>query len=144
MPIDISRVWGLTLVLLLAAAAIDLSRREIPDWVSLGLLALAIGARAMHWTPDGWISMLVGFVAGFAIGLFLFWRGGFGGGDAKVIAALGAVLGPGPFLSALFYIALAGGGLAMVAILRGRREIAYAPAIAIGFAAFVIAQGIPQ
>jgi Flp pilus assembly protein protease CpaA len=61
----------------------------------------------------------------------------FGGGDAKIIASLAALLGTKGFLFLLYYVALAGGGLALVALLRKRRDLAYGPAIALGYAALL-------
>lgn len=130
------------LIVLMVAAIFDLRRREIPDWISAGLLAWAIASIVLGWSATGWLSLAGGLASGLAIGLFLFWLGGFGGGDAKVLAALGAILGPGRFGSLLFYVAITGAVLALVALVRGKREIAYAPAIAIGFAVLIIAQGV--
>jgi prepilin peptidase CpaA len=50
----------------------------------------------------------------------------------KLLAGLGAVLGPAALLSALFWVVLAGAVLSAGAALRGRRELAYVPAIAAG------------
>ena len=79
---------------------------------------------------------------GVSIGVFLFWLGGFGGGDAKLLAALGATLGPRALLPFLFYAAIAGGLLAGVALVRGKRDLAYAPAMALGLLVFLMIRGM--
>jgi Flp pilus assembly protein protease CpaA len=140
----VSATAGITLMLLLVATVIDLRRREIPDWVAIALFVVAAASRLMSWTSEGWLSLALGSVLAFALSLLLFWRGAMGGGDAKVLTALGAVLGPGQFMSMFFYVALAGGLLALAAIVRGKREIAYAPAIALGFLALVLVQGLSE
>lgn len=61
-----------------------------------------------------------------------------GGGDVKVIAAVGALLGPVGLLIVLFWMAIAGGILALIAMLRGQRDYAYVPAIAAGYLAYLI------
>ena len=64
--------------------------------------------------------------------LVMFLIGGFGGGDAKLLVALGPVLGLQLYLRLLFAVALTGGVLALVAMVRRKRDLAYGPAIAIG------------
>ncbi len=60
-----------------------------------------------------------------------------GGGDAKLIAALGMLVGPVGLLIVLFGMAIAGGVLSLVAICRGQRDYAYVPAITAGFIGYV-------
>lgn len=129
--------------LLIAATAIDVRRREIPDWVPMALLTWAAGSIGFDLVPHGWGPACIGLGVGFALGLLLFWRGGFGGGDAKLLAALGAVLAWPAFVSFLVCSAVAGGVLAFVALARGRHDLAYAPAFALGFLMFMIARSIP-
>ncbi|MCG8590358.1 MAG: prepilin peptidase [Proteobacteria bacterium] len=121
---------GLLIALLLVSALWDLRHREIPDACSLGLLLLAAASVVSGHLP--WSAALLGFAACFLLGLFLFWLGAWGGGDAKLAAAIGAALGFPGVLPALFFAALAGGVLAAIAGLRGQREVAYGPAFAAG------------
>jgi prepilin peptidase CpaA len=132
----------LTLGLLVVGTACDLRRREIPDVVPLALLALGVISRALHVSPLGWLSLVLGFGAGAAIGVVMFWSGGFGGGDAKVLAALGAIVGPLDLWWIFVCIALAGGALALIAHARGKRDLAYGPALLFGFIAFLAVRGL--
>jgi prepilin peptidase CpaA len=127
---------GVALLLASIAALYDLRTREIPDWVSALLAGCAVVATAVGWTDVTWIALIYGALLGLALSFPLFALGGFGGGDVKLVVALGAALGPTSLLSALFWVALFGGALALVAILRGRRIFAYAPAIALGILAY--------
>lgn len=127
--------------LLVVAVVVDLRRREIPDWVSIGLVLWACLAAVFGWAGMQFWLLLTGIALGSAIGVGLFRFAQFGGGDAKLIAALGAVLGPPGLLIALFWMAVCGGVLALVAIVRGQRDYAYAPAIAAGFFGYVIMIG---
>ena len=120
------------LALLAAAAVCDLRTREIPDAISLALLGWAVVVTALGWSTVGWFALLCGGSLGLAIGCLLFALGGWGGGDVKLVAALGALLGPLGFLQAMFWIALAGGVLAVLTAVRGSRDYAYVPAIAAG------------
>src|SRR4029077_8248448 len=110
------------LLLLVVAAIFDFRQRQIPDWIPIALLAWAIVTTALGSSRHGWVSLLLGLGAAFSLGVLLFWLGGFGGGDAKLIAALGATLGPGEFAVLLFYVAISGGLMAAVALMRGRRD----------------------
>jgi prepilin peptidase CpaA len=85
-----------------------------------------------------WLGLLSGFLLGGALGTGLFALGAFGGGDVKLIAALGAILGPVGLIYMLFWTALAGGALALAAAARRQREFAYVPAIALGLAFYAL------
>jgi prepilin peptidase CpaA len=82
-----------------------------------------------------------GGLLGLLIGAALFRFACFGGGDAKLIVAIGALLGPVGLWIALFWMALAGGLLALIALARGQKDYAYAPAITAGFAAYLVYPG---
>ncbi len=81
---------------LLAAAAVDLFRRRIPDWITLPGLAWGI---AVSLVPDLWRPMDAVLGALVAGGLLLLIavmsRGAIGGGDVKLMAVIGATVGPG-------------------------------------------------
>lgn len=97
----------------------------------------------------GWrgaMSSLLGAVGGFAVFLIFYWLGGMGGGDVKLMAGFGAILGIERLLEAALWTAGCGGVLAAVyvAVATVRnvwsarpanarvKAIPYAPAIAIG------------
>jgi prepilin peptidase CpaA len=120
------------------AVVFDLRTRQIPDTISLFLLALALAATGFHWHRVGWLDMAGGVAIGLSLGLLLFRAAGFGGGDVKLVVSLGAILGARGELGVLFYTAIFGGLLALIARLRREREYAYAPAIALGLLAFIV------
>ena len=92
------------------ATVFDLRSREVPDTISVLLLGWAVAVDALRLDGIGWGSMLVGLSVGLLASGIFFALGGLGGGDVKLIAALGAVLGHPAIWPALFWIALAGGG----------------------------------
>jgi len=99
------------------AAFTDLTRYEIPNWISLVVAAAfvvsAIGDSLDLQTIAWHVAMGVAvLVAGFA----LFALGVFGGGDAKLLAAAALWFGPAPLLKFLVYVALVGGLLGIVII----------------------------
>lgn len=126
------------LAVIAAATIYDLKSREIPDLFPVVLLLLAIAACALGWTGVGWASAGIGLALALVLGLALFRTGGFGGGDVKLLVGLGALLGPKAFFLALLHIGLAGGVLSVIALIRGQKELAYGPAIALGFLVFLL------
>jgi len=77
----------------LIAAVTDLSSRRIPNWLTVSTLVLGL---VFHTLTAGWSGLgfaLGGFATGFSI-LFVLWLiGGGGGGDVKLMGALGGWLG---------------------------------------------------
>ena len=111
---------------LLAAALSDLARREIPDTCSVAVL----GAAALVWalSPAGWDVALIGLAVAaglFAIGAGLFAAGMIGGGDVKLVAAVGAWVGLHGLPSFLVAMALLGGAVALVQL--GGQRLGRAP-----------------
>jgi prepilin peptidase CpaA len=91
----------------------------------------------IDWNAASLASSFFGLLTGFGLGVVLFYAGGLGGGDAKLIAALGAVVGLKPLFLVLFYVAIVGGVLSVLAKIRKRRDLAYAPAIAGGYCVYL-------
>ena len=150
------------------ATFIDIRTRRIPNELTAAMSGIGL---AMAATGLSGISARAA-IAGFAIGLILmlpgYLLGATGAGDVKLMAAVGAIVGPGLVVSAFLFTALAGGVLAIaVAARRGRvaatlagtgrliaapadarqeikaaspvHRFAYGPAIAIGSVIAVIA-----
>ena len=105
----------------LAAAAIDLRTRRVPNALTISLAAAGLAVAA---AGIGRVS-LAGSLAGLAIGVALMLPGHLfgatGAGDVKLFGASGALLGPAAIVAAFIYTAIAGGALAIVVALgRGR------------------------
>jgi len=83
--------WGAAVLAFVVAAAVsDLRSRRIPRWFTLSGLLCGL---LYHAVFGGMITATVAAFLGFAAGLALFQLGAIGGGDVKLIAALGAMLG---------------------------------------------------
>jgi prepilin peptidase CpaA len=84
--------------LLTWAAAVDLRARRIPNWLTVSLM-LAGFAQSFTWARTvGPADAFLGFLTGFALTFVLFGLNALGGGDVKLMAGLGAWLGPMPTL----------------------------------------------
>jgi len=128
-------VYWLALLLLALASWCDLRTRLIPDWIAATMLTMGFLGNMIVYAGgpgDGFLLAAIGCLLGGVIGVCLFGWARLGGGDAKLIAALGTMLGPLSLLQSLFWVAISGGILAILASLRGRRDFAYVPALAIG------------
>jgi len=123
------------LCVLAIATICDLRTREIPDWLSIALLVWGLVAKLAGWIQLPWMALAMGFALGLMVTLPFFWLGGLGGGDVKLITALGWVIGPVGLLITLLAMALTGGVLALIAALRGQKDYAYVPAIFAGLLA---------
>ena len=116
----------------------DVRTREIPDAVPVGLVVAGIVATGMGWIHGDWLPFILGGLLGFIVVLPFTLSGGIGGGDLKLVAALGLWLGPLLLLQALFWTALAGFGCAVIAKVRKQNDFAYVPAITIGLLVAVV------
>ena len=100
---------------MLAAALSDLLRRRIPNWMNLAILFAGLGAQALNGGFGAFAQGLLGAGAGLLLLLPLFHKRWIGGGDVKMVAAMGAWLGPSLTLWATL-LGCAGGGLLALAI----------------------------
>jgi prepilin peptidase CpaA len=103
------------------ATAIDLRTRRIPNALTATMtgIGIALAATGVSGVP------VAGAFLGFAIGLALmlpgYALGATGAGDVKLMAAVGAIVGPGLVVVAFLCTAIAGGVLAVAIALQRRR-----------------------
>jgi prepilin peptidase CpaA len=99
------------------AAVWDLRTRRIPNVLTFGSALLAIAAHAYTGgvTAAGW--SLAGWFVGVLFFLPIFALRGMGAGDVKLLAALGAWLGPGPIVWVALFSLVAGGVIGLLVAL---------------------------
>jgi prepilin peptidase CpaA len=109
--------YALLVPLLLAASATDIYGHRIPNWLT-GPAALA--GVIIQTAGSGAQGFLIG-AAGLFLGLGLltpfYLAGGMGGGDVKLLGAIGALLGPKAVFLAFLFSAVAGGFYALLVLL---------------------------
>jgi len=98
----------------LLACAWDLRTRRLPNVLTFGSAATALAFSMVAGGPRAFAWSLAGWAVGGAVFLPVFLLRGMGAGDVKLLAALGAWIGPLTVLWAALYGALAGGVLAVV------------------------------
>ncbi len=111
MSVDISVIVAIAVASV--ACVFDLATRRIPNVLTLGAAACgfsfhiyASGGPGARYAGLGWTLGLLMFFVPFALR-------GLGGGDVKLMAALGAWLGPRDVFWAALYTGVAGGVLAV-------------------------------
>ncbi len=110
-----------------AASGLDLRSRRIPNVLTYGALAAGLAFQLATRGLEGGGVSLLGAGAGMALYFPLFALGGMGAGDVKLLAALGAWLGPVDVAWTALYGAVAGGVMAVgVALARGYLRTAFA------------------
>jgi prepilin peptidase CpaA len=100
--------------LLLVAAGTDLRARRIPNWLTL---CIAISGLFQSFLPHHAVSpthSIAGLAVGFALPLVLFILNAIGGGDVKLLAAVGAWIGPLNILLVFVLKDLIGLGIVLV------------------------------
>jgi prepilin peptidase CpaA len=102
------------LIVAVVACVVDLRTQRIPNVLTFGASAIALayyvataGFHGLGQSAAGWLVGAVVFIVPFALG-------GLGGGDVKLLAALGAWIGPRDALWLALYTGVAGGVLAVV------------------------------
>lgn len=96
-----------------AAAVTDWRTRRIPNALTFGGAAVGLAYALATGGGDGAVRSLAGFGLGLLIFLPLFVVRALGGGDVKLLAALGAWLGPSLIGWVAVYGGIAGGVLAV-------------------------------
>jgi prepilin peptidase CpaA len=113
-------VWAPLIATLAVAAVIDARQRRIPNWLTFGLMAAGIARAAMLGSQDFSHAML-GILVGGAIPLALYMISAVGGGDVKLLAAIGAWVGPGPAILVFMVQAVLGLFIVIAQALAQRR-----------------------
>jgi prepilin peptidase CpaA len=110
------------IVLILVAAVYDLRYRRIPNWLTISGVITGIAMNTFLYR--GWPGLrlsLAGLAVSFAAYFLLYSLRAMGGGDVKLMAAIGALVGVRDWFGIFMITALIGGiaGLAMLSM-RGR------------------------
>jgi len=127
--------------LLLAIAIIDASHYVIPDVLTFGGLGAGLALSLLPGAPTPLQAVLgaaLGFTVLFAVGVAgekAFKKPAMGGGDMKMMAMLGAFLGPGGAMLTIFLGALAGALIFGPISLKTKKLVPFGVFLSLGAAA---------
>lgn len=123
------------------AALVDLKSRKIPNWLTFSATAAGLAGSFYFWGWDGALTSAKGWLAGMAIFLLPFLLGGIGGGDVKMMGAIGALKGSVFVLETAIMTALYGGIMALILIIWKKRT-AILKRFGAGLKLFTLTQGM--
>ncbi len=109
-------MYGVLLLGLLVAGITDVRSSRVPNLLTFSLALIGLGFHAFSASGAGIVFSLEGLGLGFVLLLGFYMYGGMGAGDVKLLAAVGAIVGPlNVFIG--FLIASLLGGLYAVAVM---------------------------
>lgn len=119
------------LVLLIFAVRHDIISHRIPN--QLVLIGVLLGLTLNGVLPEGWgfnndipgglgwLSSLQGVFVGLALFLPIYWLGAMGAGDVKLMAMVGAFVGPADILGVALTTFIAGGAMAILLLIHSKQ-----------------------
>jgi prepilin peptidase CpaA len=108
------------LIVALIACVTDIRSRRIPNILTFGAASAGLLFHSFAPAGEGVTTAAFGWLIGVVAFFIPFALGGLGGGDVKLLGALGAWLGPVPTIWVVLYSGVAGGVMAIVvALARG-------------------------
>ena len=108
-------------LIVVTAAVYDVRYRRIPNWLTLSGILLGFGLNALLGGFGGVALAGKGMLLAFAVYFVLYLLHAVGAGDAKLMAAAGAVAGPDNWFVVFIFTALCGGIFALILLLSRRR-----------------------
>lgn len=114
-PISREVIWIVSIVLV-EAAVIDGLKLKVPNWLTFHLTAAGLVYCGWVGGSTGLLWALAGAALGLALLLPLWLIGGMGAGDVKLMAGVGAWVGPSLVTGAFVSTAIVGGLMALAMV----------------------------
>ncbi len=108
---------GVTLAVTACAVITDVREGKIYNWLTLPALVAGLGLAGMQ---QGWTGLglsIIGLLIGVVLPFISFALGALGGGDVKLLGAIGALMGPVFICETLLAAVLAGGVISFAVML---------------------------
>ena len=118
--IDLYLIIFLSAVLIVASVN-DLRFQKIPNLLTYPTMGIALGYHVVMNGLNGLLFSLGGLALGIAVFILPYLMGGMGAGDAKLMGAVGAILGAKGVFIAFLFTAITGGVYALILFLLNRR-----------------------
>jgi prepilin peptidase CpaA len=114
-------IWLCAVLIAAGAGILDWRSRRIPNWLTMSALVTGLAANFAAGGIKGGVEAIEGAGAALAVLLPVVFLRGLGGGDWKLMGALGAWLGPRQVFLVLLVTIFLSGLLALVQIIRAKR-----------------------
>lgn len=115
------------MVLVCVAVCTDLLWRRIPNWLTMPFVFLGFWLNIAQLGPGpGTVYAFKGLVAGLLVFMVPFLLGGAGGGDVKLLGAIGSIVGGYAVCWTFLYGAMAGGIVSLFLLLRKKKTASLA------------------
>lgn len=104
--------WGLLLFLtaiLVIGAVTDIRTHKIPNWLTFSTMIVAVAYHTGMSGLQGFLFGLEGIGVGIAFFIIPYLMGGMGAADAKLMGAVGGLLGPRGAFIAFIFTSIVGG-----------------------------------
>ena len=111
---------AIVLLLLAIATVFDIQSHRIPNWLVFSGALAGLAYHALSSYGMGAMASVQGLAVGLAAFMPLYLIRAMGAGDVKLMAMVGAYLGPASAFGAVLTVFIAGGVLAMAAAIRNR------------------------
>jgi prepilin peptidase CpaA len=121
LPAISSAAFAALAVGVLLATVVDIRTRRIPNSLTAAMAGVGIGFAAVGISGVSLVAAALGFGIGLMLMLPGHVLGATGAGDVKLMAAVGAIVGPAVVVKAFLFTAVAGGVLAVVVAARRKR-----------------------
>lgn len=105
------------IILILLSVYFDLTQKKIPNFLTLPVMLWGLLSYTFMNQFDGLLFSISGLLLGIGLFLIPFILGGIGGGDVKLLGAIGALKGMEIVFIATIYTALYGGVMAVVILI---------------------------
>jgi prepilin peptidase CpaA len=112
----------LLLSILSISAIIDFRSQKIPNLITFPTVIIALLYHFLTNGIDGLTFSVLGLATGIGLLIIPYMLGGMGAGDAKLMGAVGAILGSKSVFIAFLFSALVGGIYALIIILLHRKQ----------------------
>jgi prepilin peptidase CpaA len=105
---------SLVIIAVVSAAVFDIRTKKIPNVLTFSLILLSFFYYSIEFGLSGLFISLCGCATGLGLFLIPFLMGWMGAGDTKLLAAIGAAIGPKAVLSVFLITTLTGGILVII------------------------------
>lgn len=112
---------GILIITVLICLYTDLKERKIYNKVLLPALLMGILLNTLQYGVHGLINSLLGFLLGLAFLLIPFTMGGIGGGDVKLLAVIGGIMGWKFIFFTVLATGIFGGLIALIILIKQKR-----------------------